>query len=159
MTTRLRSLFGALVGLAPILVAGCSSNDSIDTRGWTSQGVIETFAEDNVPAVYIAPLSKYESKYTNDASSFRASWFDFDSRSILLYDGRVFVFDHLDPLREIESYYSTEGNRGDHSWVFTNEACGVLVQITGEMTAYWAHQYEGVVQDICRMNAPAPPFR
>ncbi|HYJ68608.1 MAG TPA: hypothetical protein VEX15_13210 [Nocardioidaceae bacterium] len=154
MTTQVRSLIGALVGLGLILVAGCSddsNNDSIDTQGWTSQGVIETFAEGNVPADYVGPLSEYEPsnsalKDTDDASSFHASWFDFDTGSIRLYHGRVFVFDHLDPLREIESYYKEDHG---HTWVFTNEACGILVQLNSKMTAYWANQYEEVVQNIC----------
>ncbi|MGH3455786.1 MAG: hypothetical protein ACRDP2_15305 [Nocardioidaceae bacterium] len=156
-TAQLRRLIGALVGLGLVLVAGCGghsndSNDSIDTRGWTSQDVIETFAEGNVPADYVGPLYEFELgnsavKATNDASSFHASWFDFGSGSILLYDGRVLVFDHLDPLRDLESSYYNDAD--DHTWVFTNEACGVLVQLNGEMTAYWAYQYGEVVQTIC----------
>jgi hypothetical protein len=148
MTTRFRRLIGVLIGLGLILVTGCSSDDRIDTRGRTSQDVIEMFAEDNLPAAFVGPLYEYESKYTTDASSFRASWFDFDSGSILLYDGRVFVFDHLDPLRETKSYYNKGQGRGGN-WVFTNEACGVLIQVEGDMTAYWARQYEEVVQNIC----------
>lgn len=155
MTNQLGSLVGALVGFGLILGAGCSGDgdknghdDSIDTQGWTSQGVIVTFAEGNVPADYVGPLSEYESRYSDDVSSFHASWFDFGSGRILHYDGRVFVFDHLAPLREIESYYNDDYGYG-HTWVFTNEACGVLVQLDSDMTAYWADQYEEVVQDIC----------
>jgi hypothetical protein len=153
-TTQVRRPIGALVGLGFILIAGCGgdSNDSIDTHGWTSQDVIETFAEGNVPAAYVGPLYEFEPsdsavKATDDASAFHASWFDFGSGSILLYDGRVLVFDNLDPLRDLESSYYNAAS--DHTWVFTNEACGVLVQLNGEMTAYWAHQYEDVVQTIC----------
>ena len=111
MTIRRRCAIGAVVVLG-ILVAGCSdgdghdnSNDTIDTHGWTSKGVIETFAEGNVPAEYVGSVPEYEPRYTEDASTFHASWFDFGSGSILLYGGRVLVFDDLALLREIESYY------------------------------------------------------
>lgn len=155
MTIRRRCAIGALVGLG-LLVAGCSDGDgnngqdtsdaSIDTHGWTSRSVIETFAEGNVPAEYVGPLPEYEPKYTEDGSTFHASWFDFGSGSVLLYGGRVLVFDDLDLLREIESYYDEDDGP---TWVFTNEACGVLVQINGGMTAYWARQYGQVVENIC----------
>jgi hypothetical protein len=152
MTIRRRGAIGAVVGLGLVLVAGCNDSggnngdDSIDTHGWTSRSVIEAFAEGNVPAEFVGRLPENESKYTEDASTFHASWFDFASGSVVLYSGRVLVFDDLGLLREIESYYNDEDGP---AWVFTNEACGVLVQLNGEMTAYWAHQYEAVVENIC----------
>ncbi|MGH3482021.1 MAG: hypothetical protein ACRDPQ_02165 [Nocardioidaceae bacterium] len=154
MTIRRRCAIGALVGLG-LLVAGCSdgdgnghdkSDDNIDTHGWTSKSVIETFAKDNVPAEYVGSMTEFEPKYAEDASTFHASWFDFGSGSILIYGGRVLVFDDLTLLREIESYYDEDDGS---TWVFTNEACGVLVQLNGEMTAYWAHRYGEVVENIC----------
>lgn len=151
MTIRRRCAIGALVGLG-LLVAGCSdgdddnSYDSIDTHGWTSRGVIEMFAEGNVPAEYVGGVPEYEAKYTEDASTFHASWFDFGSGTVLLYGGRVLVFDDVGLLREVESYYDEDDGP---TWVFTNEACGVLVQLNGEMTAYWANQYGEVVENIC----------
>lgn len=141
----MRTLIAATALVA--LTACGGDGETIATQGVTPSGVADAFANAGLEGL-ITPLPSEEfngvapvPKGTNGVRLLIPS-LGRDS------EGRIFVFDNLDELRDLKAYYDGLGGLHD-PWAFANEDCGVLVQINGELPESQAREYELVVETIC----------